>query len=149
MIAHAFRATDVPPNLVLSVPYFRMRKFNAIRLFSRRDLDERVAQFLAIMRSAPKPLYLHCHLGVDRALVLAAAYRILIQGLDPRTAIEDMRALHSPWFPVEARYLRSLTGARQLHILQQVEYWTARVRPTGEIRCSQGRCRYLGTLADL
>src|SRR5215469_6275781 len=50
-----FRATQVPPEMVLSIPYFRIRRFNAVRLFSRTDVDERVAQLLAIMRDAPKP----------------------------------------------------------------------------------------------
>lgn len=137
------RATTVPAHLTVSIPYFRITRFNAVRLFSRTDLDARVALFLAIMRDAPKPLYLHCHLGVDRALVLAAAYRILIQGMEPERAIEDMRGLHSPWLPVEIRYLRSLTPARRLHILHTVDNWVPRVRASAEIRCAQGRCHYL------
>lgn len=139
----AFRATRVPADLTLSIPYFRIRRFNAIRLLSRTDLDGRVTLFLAIMRTAPRPVYLHCHLGVDRALVLAAAYRILIEGLDPERAIRDMEGLHSPWLPAETRYLRSLTPARKSHILDNVGYWSARVRVSAQIRCAQGRCRYM------
>jgi hypothetical protein len=79
-----FDKTSVPPDLARSVPYFRITHFNAVRLLSRSDLDERVAEFLAIMRRAPKPIYVQCRTGVDRALVLAAAYRVLIQNMDPR-----------------------------------------------------------------
>lgn len=145
-----FRATQVPPDLVLSIPYFRIRRFNAVRLLSRTDVDERVALFVAIMRTAPKPVYLHCHLGVDRGLVLAAAYRILVQGLDPERAIRDMRGLHSPWLPVEIRYLRSLTPARRLDILHKADSWVPRVKASAEIRCLRGRCQYLqlGSEAD-
>lgn len=139
----AFRATKVPADLTLSIPYFRIRRFNAVRLLSRTDLDERVALFLAIMRQAPKPVYLHCHLGVDRALVLAAAYRILFEGLDPERAIEDMEGLHSPWLPAERRYLRSLTPARKREILDEVGSWSARARASAQIHCEKGRCRYM------
>lgn len=113
-----------------------------MRLLSRTDVDGRVAVFLAIMHKAPKPLYLHCHLGVDRALLLAAAYGILVEGLDPGRAIKDMRRLHSPWLPAETRYLRSLTPARKSAVLRAADYWLPRVRASGEIRCSKGRCRY-------
>lgn len=95
------------------------------------------------MRAAPKPVYLHCHLGVDRALVLAAGYRILIEGLDPGRAIQDMGGLHSPWLPVETRYLRSLTPGRNSEILSKVGYWSARARVSARIRCAQGQCRYM------
>ena len=143
-----FRATKVPPELVLSIPYFRIRRFNAVRLLSRTSLDERVALFLAIIRQAPKPVYLHCHLGVDRALVLAAAYRILIEGLDPERAIKDVQGLHSPWLLAETRYLRSLTPARKSDILHMADYWLPRVRVSAEIRCAKGRCRYARATAD-
>jgi len=138
-----FRTTQVPSGMALSVPFYRIRRFNAVRLLSRADVDERVELFLAIMREAPKPLYLHCRLGVDRALLLAAAYRILIEGLNPERAIRDLRGLHSPWLPVESRYLRSLTPARRTDILRNVEYWVPRAKASAEIRCSQGRCRFL------
>lgn len=137
-----FRAIKAPPELVRLIPYFRIRRFNAVRLLSRTSLDERVALFLAIMRQAPKPVYLHCHLGVDRALLLAAAYRILIEGFDPERAIKDMRGLHSPWLFAETRYLRSLTAAHKSDILHAADYWLPRVRASGEIRCAKGRCRY-------
>jgi hypothetical protein len=142
-----FRATRVPPERVLSIPYFHIRRFNAVRLLSRSEVDDRVALFLAIMREAPKPVYLHCRLGVDRALVLAAAYRILIQGLDPERAVEDIRGLHSPWLAVEIAYLRSLTPTRKADILRKVHYWLPRVRARAQIRCMQGRCRYLSNVA--
>ena len=144
----SFDTTKVPPELVRSIPYFRIRRFNAVRLLSRTSLDERVALFLAIMRQAPRPVYLHCHLGVDRALVLAAAYRILIEGFDPERAIKDMGGLHSPWLRPETRYLRSLTPARKSYILHRADYWLPRVRASAEIRCAKGRCRYAGVTGE-
>ena len=138
-----FRATKVPPQTDLAVPFFRIRRFNAVRLLSRTDLDQRVALFLAIMREAPKPLYIHCRLGVDRALVLAAAYRILVERMDPRQAINEMRGLHSPWLPAEIRYLRSLTPTRRADILLAAAYWQPRVRASAEIHCAHGRCQWL------
>lgn len=143
-----FREARVPIGLVLSIPYFRIRRFNAVRLFSRTDVDERVALFLAIMRKAPKPVYLHCRLGVDRALVLSAAYRILIEGLDPERAINDLRGLHSPWLPVEIRYLHSLSPARKVDIVKMADYWAPRVKASAEIRCARSRCQFLETGKD-
>jgi hypothetical protein len=140
------RATSMPPDVTVTVPYFRVRRFNAVRLLSTEDLDDRVALFLAIMSKAPKPVYLHCRLGVDRALVLAGAYRVLIEGLDPAKVIQALRGLHSPWLPAEVRYFQNLTPARRTHILEEAGYWKARVRASAEISCSQGRCRFLGNV---
>ncbi len=138
-----FDKTSVPPDLARSAAYFRITHFNAVRLFSRADLDERVAQFIAIYQRAPKPIYVHGRTGIDRALVLSAAYRVLIQNLDPQQAIKDLEALHSPWSHVEARYLRTLTPARKELILRRAEQLEPSVRAIGELRCLSGQCRYV------
>ena len=138
-----FRATTVPPDLTRSVQYFHMRRFNAVRLFSRADLDERVASFVAIVRKAPKPIYVHCRIGVDRAVVLVAAYRVLIDGIGPDQAIREIKDLHSPWTSVEVRYLRSLTSARRISLMREVAGKEPLVQPDGEFRCGGGRCQYV------
>jgi hypothetical protein len=144
-----FDKTSMPPELARSIPYFRITHFNAVRLLSRTDLDERVAEFLAIVRIAPKPIYVQCRTGVDRALVLAAAYRVLIQNMDPQQAINDVEGLHSPWSHAQAKYLRSLSPARKELILRRAQQLEASVGSSGEIRCLRGQCRFVpasGTL---
>lgn len=144
-----FDKTSVPPELTRSAPYFRITHFNAVRLLSRADLDERVAQFIAIVRIAPKPIYVHCRTGVDRALVLSAAYRVLIQNLNPQQAIKDVEGLHSPWSHAEAKYLRTLTPARKELILHRAQQLEGSVGARGEIRCLRGQCRYVPALGPL
>lgn len=138
-----FRTTTVPPQLARSVEYFHVRRFNAVRLLSRADLDERVASFVAIVRRAPKPIYVHCRIGVDRAVVLVAAYRVLIDGIGPDQAIREIRDLHSPWTAVEVRYLRSLTSTRRIALMREVADKEPLVRPDGEFHCRHGRCHYI------
>lgn len=142
-----FRATALPSDLQRSVRYFRVRGFSALQLLSRARIDDRVALFIAIVRRAPKPIYVHCRAGVDRTVVLAAAYRVLVQGFDREEAVAEIARFHSPWFYVESRYLRSLTPARRSMILRAAGAWEQRIRASAEIHCSNGRCDF-GPVSD-
>jgi hypothetical protein len=137
-----FDAIKLPAYLHGSVRYFRLRGFSPVQLLSRGHIDDRVALFLAITRRAPKPIYVHCRAGVDRTVVLAATYRVLVDGADPEKVVEEFGRLHSPWFPIESRYLRGLTPARRSMLLRKAAVWEQRIQPSGEIRCLQGRCVY-------
>ena len=137
-----FRAITLPAYLHGSVRYFRLRGFSPVELLSRAHIDDRVALFLAITRRAPKPIYVHCRAGVDRTVVLAAAYRVLIEGVDPERVVAEFARLHSPWFPIESRYLRGLTPARRSMLLRRADAWERRIQASGEVRCQLGRCAY-------
>src|SRR6185437_11885784 len=75
----AFEDAAAPPHLSQSLPYFQVPGFSPLQVLSAKHLDDHVALFLAIMKQAPKPIYIHCRAGVDRTGVVAAAYQVMIE----------------------------------------------------------------------
>lgn len=138
----AFRGARLDPALAHSVVYYRVQDFIAVDVLTHYHLDEHVAYVLAIIEKAPKPVFVSCRAGVDRTGIIAAAYRILIQGKSRRQAIAEMDRFHSPWDPLNGHYVRSLSGARATKILRNVKKWEGRMRPTGEFVCREGGCRF-------
>ena len=108
-----------------------MPGFNPFQVLSATHLDDHVALFLAIMKQAPKPIYVHCRAGVDRTGVVAAAYQVMIEGADPDQVIADMARWHSPWYRIDAKYIRQLTPAREAQILRKA--------PTSRPACDRAR----------
>jgi protein tyrosine/serine phosphatase len=121
------------------VSYFQIQGFNPLQILSRSELDEHMAVFIAIVKSAPKPIYLHCRAGVDRAGVMVAGYRVLIEGSSAQDAIAEMARFHSPWLRLDARYVRTVAQHRT-EILRRADELSARVRPTTHIECARGHC---------
>ncbi len=139
----AFEHAKVRPNLVRSVTYFHVVGADPFEMLSSSRLDRLVAIFVAVIDAAPKPLYVHCRAGVDRAGILVASYQILIGRISREEAVEEMARFHTPWLPLERRYLLGLTEARQQQILRDVDNWKARLKPLGHFDCEQGRCHYV------
>lgn len=75
------------PGVVRSVTYFRVRDFAATQVLTHRHLDDHVAEVLAIIQEAPKPVLIGCRAGVDRTGIIAAAYRVLVDGMSRKDAI--------------------------------------------------------------
>jgi len=131
-------AADAP----LSVPYYRMRGLDPLQMLSSRHLDDRAAMFLAIVSIAPKPLYVHCRAGVDRAGVLLAVYRMLVEGVSAEDAIAELARFKSPWLPLEKRYINGLSETRRDEIRRDAEKLKSVVHPVGRFECRNGRCSY-------
>jgi protein tyrosine/serine phosphatase len=142
-VRRSFESAHLPPGTARSVAYYRVRDFSAIQVLTHRHLDEHVSEVLAIIQQAPKPVLISCRAGVDRTGVIAAAYRILVDGMSREEAIKEMDGFHSPWDPLNARYVRSITGARKAKILRNVTKWRSRLRPSGRFDCRAGGCRFL------
>lgn len=140
----AFEAVHPGPGVVRAVTYFRVRDFAATQVLTHRHLDDHVAEVLAIIQEAPKPVLVSCRAGVDRTGIIAAAYRVLVDGMSREDAIKEMDGFHSPWDLLNARYVRSLTGARKARILRNLTRWRSRLQPTGRFECRAGGCRLLG-----
>jgi protein tyrosine/serine phosphatase len=139
----SFEAVHLDPGSAHSVVYFRIGDFSAIQVVTHHDLDEHVAQVLAIIEKAPKPVLISCRAGVDRTGIIAAAYRVLIQGMSSKDAIAELEGFHSPWNPLNAHYVRSLAGARKAKILREVGNWQS-LAPNGRFECRAGRdCRFV------
>ena len=141
---HAFEGARLDPAVKRSVTYFQVRNFIAVDVLTHYHLDQNVAYILAIIKEAPKPAFVSCRAGVDRTGIIAAAYRVLVQGKSRQEAIAEMDRFHSPWDPLNARYVRSLSGAHAAKILRDTRKWENRLRPSGEFICRDGRCRFHG-----
>jgi|SRR5581483_1473672 protein tyrosine/serine phosphatase len=139
----AFEAVTPPANYVHSVSYFKVPGFNPFQILRPARLDEHLALFIAIVKASPKPVYVHCRAGVDRTGVLAAAYRVLIDGATPEEAIAEMARFRSPWQHFDAHYIKGLTPERRAKILQEATAWESRLSPTASIDCEHGRCTYV------
>lgn len=141
-VRNSFEAAQLSPGVAGSVTYFRVRNFAATQVLTHRHLDDHVAEVLAIIQEAPKPALISCRAGVDRTGVIAAAYRVLVDGMSREQAIKEMDGFHSPWNPLNNRYVRSITGARKAKILANVTQWRSRLQPTGTFECHAGACRF-------
>jgi protein tyrosine/serine phosphatase len=139
----AFEAVTLDADYSHSVSYFKVPGFNPLQVLSPSHLDQHLALFIAIVKAAPKPVYVHCRAGVDRTGVLAAAYRVLIDGATREEAIGEMARFHSPWQAFDARYIRGLSEDRRETILRRAADWESRLRPTASIECERGRCSYV------
>lgn len=141
-VRHSFEAVHAARGSARSVVYFRIGDFSAIQVVTHRHLDEHVAKVLGIIEQAPKPVLVSCRAGVDRTGIIAAAYRVLIQGMSRQKAIAEMDGFHTPWGPLNARYIRSLTGAHRAKILHDIREWES-LAPNGRFDCRTGDCRFV------
>ncbi len=144
----AFEGAAPLPGFSHSLPYFQVPGFNPFQVLSRARLDTHVALFLAIMRQAPKPIFVHCRAGVDRTGIVAAAYEVLVEGVDREQVIAEMARWRSPWFRITARYIRELSPERGEEIMRKADDWQSRLRPSAEIDCLHGKCRYVRNDVD-
>ena len=80
---------------------------------NRQPDGNTLAQLIEILRTAPKPLLIHCNSGADRSGLAAALFELLDAHKSPREAAEQLsfRYGHFPW-------LTSRTGA------MDATYWT-------------------------
>jgi protein-tyrosine phosphatase len=137
----AFDHARAPPS-ARQVQYYHVPDFEPVHLVNWSLLDTHVAHFVAIVKRAPKPVYVHCMDGLDRTGVLIAAYRVLVENVDAETAIAEVRRYGTPWIRVDASYIRSLSGERRDSILHLAAEREARLKPTALINCNEGTCRY-------
>jgi protein tyrosine/serine phosphatase len=139
----AFESVTVGQGLAESVSYFHVSGFSPWQLVSPAHLDVHLALFIAIAKSAPRPIYVHCRAGVDRSGVLIGAYRVLVEGKRRDEAIAEMARFHSPWQRLDARYIRGLSPARRQEILRKAAAWESRLHPTARIDCLESHCTYV------
>lgn len=77
-------------------------------LWSSPPTDEQVRRFFeVVLDPARRPVFIHCKLGEDRTGMMAALYRIEVQGWQPAGAIEEMRMLgYHDWYNDLVNYVR-------------------------------------------
>lgn len=148
-VRRAFESARPDPHLRRSVIYFQVRAFSAVQVVTHAHLDDHVALVLAIIQEAPKPVFVNCRAGVDRTAIMAAAYRVLIEGISPERAIKEMERFRTPWDLFNAHYIRSLKGSRAIAIRRDMKEWESRLRPSGRFDCRDGQCRFARLRSEL
>ncbi|MBN8525865.1 MAG: tyrosine-protein phosphatase [Planctomycetes bacterium] len=93
----------------------------AIRLYripmSAGDMEPaKITAALDILRTAEKPILVHCWHGSDRTGAVVASYRMAIQGWQREAAIDEFKnggfGYHETWYPNIETFLRTATFPR-------------------------------------
>jgi protein tyrosine phosphatase (PTP) superfamily phosphohydrolase (DUF442 family) len=140
--------TELNSAAAYQVDYYRVRDWEPLVIIAPWLTDTNVAQFLAVMQRADKPVYVHCRSGQNRTGVMVAAYQVIAEGKDSPQQIEaviaDMKAYRGFWFRADAAYIRGLTAARRDRIRRLAADMVFRVKPEAQVHCLAGRCRVSG-----
>ena len=137
--APVFDQIAVPPNKSNEIEYFRVRDWEPNVKWAPRLLDEHVAHFLAITRTRPKPLFVHCRQGQNRTGVMVAAYRVF-NGIPIEEAIAEMKRYNGLFFNDDAKYIRTLTAARRAEFEPKIAQWIPKLKMEAKIFCRDGVC---------
>lgn len=132
-----FGSVKIDAALKTDVQYFRIRDWEPLATFAPAITDQNVAQFLAIMKQSPKPVYVHCRSGQNRTGVMVAAYRLLIENAELEKTIAEMKQYHGFWSFADSRYLRGLAKRRDTILLQANGNMPKR---NAQIACANGVC---------
>jgi protein tyrosine/serine phosphatase len=125
---------------VYKVGYFRIHDWEALPILAPSVADDHVAHFLSIVSDQPKPVYVHCHSGMNRTGVMVAVFRVLIEDVDDEEAIVEMKRYRGVWFEAEAKYIRGLTPKRREEIRHKVLEWTPKLKMDARFVCENGTC---------
>jgi protein tyrosine phosphatase (PTP) superfamily phosphohydrolase (DUF442 family) len=122
------------------VQYFRIADWEPLVVFAPQKVDDHVAHFIAITRTQPLPVFVHCRSGRNRTGVMVAAYRVF-NGMSNEDAIAEMKRYGGEWFKYDADYIRSLTPQRREELERRVREWIPKLRPDARIVCMDGSCK--------
>jgi hypothetical protein len=136
----AFRAARPSTALTVSIDYFRIRDWEPNVVIAPALLDSHVSDFIAIVKTQAKPIYVHCRSGQNRTGVMIAAYRVLLEDVSIESAIAEMQKYQGWWFKQDAEYLRSLSGEHRERIEKMAEARIGQIRPDAHLVCSASGC---------
>lgn len=136
---NAFETAVISSRDAREIQYFQVRDWEPLVLLAPGQVDDHVAHFLAIARTQPKPIYVHCRSGQNRTGIMVAAYKVFA-GADIEATISDMEQYGGFWSQADADYLRTLTPQHRAVIEERVATWIPRVRRSAKIMCSDGKC---------
>lgn len=136
---HAFETAALGSRDAREIQYFQVRDWEPLVLLSHDKVDEHVAHFLAITRTQPKPLYVHCRSGQNRTGIMVAAYKVF-NGADIEATIAEMEKYGGFWSRPDADYIRTLTPQRRAAIEERVARQMPKVQRSALIVCADGKC---------
>jgi protein tyrosine/serine phosphatase len=122
------------------VGYFRIHDWEPLPILAPSVVDNHIAHFLAIVSRQPKPVYVHCRSGMNRTGLMVAAYRVLIEGVSDKEAIEEMRHYQGFWFKADEKYIRRLLPKRREEIRSKIMEWIPKLKMDAQVVCSNGTC---------
>lgn len=134
----AFRQAKGAPSR--SVDYFEVPEWEPNVVIAPGRVDDSVAEFIAIVRTQPRPVYVHCRSGQNRTGVMVAAYRILEEGVPVESAIEEMGRFNGVWFSLDAAYLRGLSAERAAQVKALADRKQAGLRRAARFDCGEQGC---------
>ena len=121
------------------IEYFRVIDWEPLVVLAPGKVDDNIAKFLAITRTQPKPIYVHCRAGRNRTGVMVAAYRIF-NGMPVEDAIAEMQRYDGEWFSQGAKYLRGLTPERRAAIERKAAQWGPLLAREATFVCEGSAC---------
>lgn len=122
------------------VDYFEVPEWEPNVLIAPGWVDDSVAEFIAIVRTQPRPVYVHCRSGQNRTGVMVAAYRIIEEGLPVEAAIEEMGRYNGFWFQLDARYLRDMATERLAQVKALADRKQQMLQRTARFDCGEKGC---------
>ena len=123
------------------VEYFEVPEWEPNVVIAPSRVDDSVAEFIAIVRTQPRPVYVHCRSGQNRTGVMVAAYRILEEGVSVDQAIDEMGRFNGFWFAQDADYLRGMaTPERRARIKAEAERKQRGLQRAARFDCSEQGC---------
>ncbi len=122
------------------IEYFRVVDWEPLVVIAPKKVDDNIAKFIAITRSQPKPIYVHCRAGRNRTSVMVAAYRVF-NGMSIEDAIAEMGRYQGEWFSQDAKYIRTLTPERIAAIERKVLDWIPKLKREAIFVCEGRGCK--------
>lgn len=136
----AFSAARPLIDFSTSIDYFRIREWEPNVVIAPEQLDAHVSDFIAIIRTQAKPIYVHCRSGQNRTGVMIAAYRVLVEDVSIESAIAEMQKYQGVWFKQDAEYLRGFTGERRAKIENAAAARISQIQREAHLECSASGC---------
>ncbi len=140
---HDDKATFAAARPDLRIPYnlnyYTLPDWEPLVVISPKHVDKRVEAFVAIARTAPLPMFVHCRSGQNRTGVMVAALRIF-DGMPIDLAVDEMASYGGLWSKQDAQYLRTLTPAKRAKMEKNIARKMQQIKPDNVLTCSATGC---------